>query len=373
MAVSNGLAASRLGPPELIERHEIVRLSYATEYRVQLVRDGSRPRYVFLKDPEAEPTGPDRYALVQLAGVRRVLLLRPIEDGGWSAAIDLNADGVLDEDEWRELRDQGERLRVEGRATSKGARGKGLPFRFEIDLREDGGLRDQGDLFRRVRRTGSVRIAGRPLRIQLTTAGSGFGGVDVRLDVIGEEPSVVVEGATLWVDGRAYGFVSNWRGDRLRFRERSLDPGVVPPLLVGDVVPGFTATTRSGQSFEFLDTRGEWTLIYFWGTWCKPCVDDVAGWVGLAEAYRDDGFRIVSINVGDEPGVLDRYLATHGIDWIVIPGGRDGALTGMFRVRQFPTSLLVGPDGRVVAQRVGPAEALAILAERLPGYPDCRR
>ncbi len=47
-------------------------------------------------------------------------------------------------------------------------------------------------------------------------------------------------------------------------------------------------------------SKGKVLLVNFWATWCSPCREEMPLLVKLEAAYRDRGFRLVTISA-DEP------------------------------------------------------------------------
>lgn len=41
-------------------------------------------------------------------------------------------------------------------------------------------------------------------------------------------------------------------------------------------------------------TENKLTLVYFWGTWCHPCVDDVENIITLSKKFKD--VKLISVN-----------------------------------------------------------------------------
>lgn len=357
LAVEDSFA--EMAEVELAERVELVRLSYAEEYSLSEQRNGAREHYVYLQDEDSRPTGDDRFAVFQLAGIHRVLLLRRQAVDSWSASIDLNADGRFSEEEEFALRAESKQLQLSAEA--------GLPFRIEIDIRGTKTLGDRLRVFRAVHRKGTVELLGRRYTFGLWASGGGFAAVGTRLSILldGREEWFTPNGRALWLAGRSFGFESDISGSTVRFFELGLDPEQNPTLVRGTQAPTFDATTLGGEPFELVSTRGAWVLLYFWGSWCKPCVSDTAAWVELQQDYASRGFRIVSVSVADDPVKLTRYVRKKRIPWVVIAEDWNDPVSSLYRVHSFPTTFLLDPAGTIVERGLSPASLREWLDERL--------
>jgi len=104
---------------------------------------------------------------------------------------------------------------------------------------------------------------------------------------------------------------------------------------------------------------GRVTLLNFFGTWCLPCRRELPGLARLAERLRaEPAFQLVAISCGsggyDDP---DRLAALTGdflaeqrlaIDAWADPDGRVQMIfQSAYAFNAYPTTYLVGPDGRI--------------------------
>jgi thiol-disulfide isomerase/thioredoxin len=106
---------------------------------------------------------------------------------------------------------------------------------------------------------------------------------------------------------------------------------------------------------------GRVTLLNFFGTWCLPCRRELPGLARLAERLRaEPAFQLVAVSCGsggyDDP---DRLAALTGdflaeqrlaIDAWADPDGRVRMIfQSAYAFNAYPTTYLIGPDGRIRA------------------------
>jgi peroxiredoxin len=111
--------------------------------------------------------------------------------------------------------------------------------------------------------------------------------------------------------------------------------------------------------------RGKVVIVTLGGTWCPNCHDEAAFLVPLYRDLKDQGLEIVSLQFEHYPdaaaavAVNRRFVAKFAIPWPVLIAGlsdRDEAtrkLPGLGRVYAFPTTVLVGRDGRIAKVHSG--------------------
>jgi cytochrome c biogenesis protein CcmG/thiol:disulfide interchange protein DsbE len=120
-----------------------------------------------------------------------------------------------------------------------------------------------------------------------------------------------------------------------------------PPPGAGSPAPALSAPTPEGELRSLEALRGRVVLVDFWATWCPPCVASMPALQRLEERYRDRGFTVLGVN--QEPGLeghVAAFMRARGLSFttLVDPGG----LSAAWGVRSYPTSFLVGRDGRIL-------------------------
>lgn len=140
------------------------------------------------------------------------------------------------------------------------------------------------------------------------------------------------------------------------------------------------ATTLAGKAFTTEALKGKTILVHFGATWCIPWEQEHNR---LLEYYPDvDGryLAIVTVLCDNKRADLETYLQRHkDIPWTVIRDGetegqpqRPGDFAAQYGVEDFPTTMVIGPDGRVQEVDVTP-NAQLIEALQTPPRPASTR
>ncbi|SDD38547.1 Thiol-disulfide isomerase or thioredoxin [Mucilaginibacter pineti] len=64
----------------------------------------------------------------------------------------------------------------------------------------------------------------------------------------------------------------------------------------GAVAPDFTLLKRDSSKYTLSSTRGKYTMIDFWASWCHPCRQAIPHWKSVYQKYNAKGFEIVSVS-----------------------------------------------------------------------------
>jgi len=149
-----------------------------------------------------------------------------------------------------------------------------------------------------------------------------------------------------------------------------------PRFLQGEQAPGFELRLDDGQSFRLEDFRGRFVLLHFWGSWCGPCRQENAGLARVYREFADPGhpeqaaFVILSIGVETDSLQWARAREKDGLiwPWHYADFQRfSGDITGLYGVREVPTTYLLDPQGYIIAVNPAEEQLRRLLRERLPG------
>lgn len=129
------------------------------------------------------------------------------------------------------------------------------------------------------------------------------------------------------------------------------------PVGIGATVPDFTLTTFDGETVDIRDLRGQVVVVNFWASWCKPCEQEAAELEQAYQVYKDQGVAFLGVDYVDTDREAMAYLEKFGITY---PNGPDlgTRISQAFRIRGVPETYLIGPDGRLVAIKIGPYQSL---------------
>lgn len=103
------------------------------------------------------------------------------------------------------------------------------------------------------------------------------------------------------------------------------------------------------------DAANRLAFVHFWATWCGPCVEELPSVNRLAADYAGKPVIVLaySLDTDSRQPALEKvtaFLSKQNLSHLTARIDADEALKRRFRVRSIPYTLLVAPDGTVVAR-----------------------
>ena len=143
---------------------------------------------------------------------------------------------------------------------------------------------------------------------------------------------------------------------------RRLQPSVHTPALVGRRAPAFVLDNLAAVSnpVSLASFAGRAVVINFWASWCDPCRTELPA---LEAAHVALGDQVAFIGIDHQD---DRRSAVGFIDFtgVTYESGFDpeGSVAATYGLYGLPTTVLVSPDGIVVAEVTGAVTEDRLLA-----------
>ncbi len=121
----------------------------------------------------------------------------------------------------------------------------------------------------------------------------------------------------------------------------------------------------TGKPIELEQLRGKVVLIDFWATWCGPCRAELPNVKKAYEKFKKQGFEIVSISLDSDVEKCKDFVQKEGMNWLHIAdgGGWKAKLAVKHNINSIPRAVLLGRDGKVVADQCR-GEALLDAVEK---------
>lgn len=114
--------------------------------------------------------------------------------------------------------------------------------------------------------------------------------------------------------------------------------------------PAYAFTTSDSASISNDTQRGRVTLLYFWGSWCAPCGQTSPLIDELGSAITDPAFDLFALGIREGDAVSAQQAFTSAYRSARVSINPEG-IASVFKVRVFPTLVVLDRGGQIVFQR----------------------
>lgn len=144
---------------------------------------------------------------------------------------------------------------------------------------------------------------------------------------------------------------------------------------VGDNAPDFTGTDLNGNSHSLSQYAGKYIILDLFAYWCGPCEDVAPIFNDFYVKYGCNTGNVIALGVEYEgtdaqihefeqrAGTANRPNPTPTIGG---QSGGGGAIIQAYNPAGFPTTAIIGPDGKIVATDVWPISSVSDLENAFP-------
>lgn len=128
--------------------------------------------------------------------------------------------------------------------------------------------------------------------------------------------------------------------------------------------PSFSAKEiTTGETISLQDFQGKFLYIDFWGSWCKPCIEELPNLTNVINELKHENIEFLGI-ANDTRKAAQKAIQKYNITWPQLLSTKKTPLVAAFNVMSFPTTLLLAPDGQIIAENLrGESLAEQLLEE----------
>lgn len=136
--------------------------------------------------------------------------------------------------------------------------------------------------------------------------------------------------------------------------------------------PMLSFQNSAGENVDLTAFSGRFVLLNFWATWCGPCKLEMPSLDRLQQRYPSNRLSVIALSSDRTgPAAVLPFFEEVGIQ-VLEPYYDPWGSNARGVISQYPTTVLLGPDGRELGRIEAPAEwdspaALDVIEKALKG------
>ncbi|GHV25484.1 hypothetical protein FACS1894176_04050 [Bacteroidia bacterium] len=129
---------------------------------------------------------------------------------------------------------------------------------------------------------------------------------------------------------------------------------------IGAMAEDFTMNDVNGKPVKLSDFRGQYVLVDFWASWCKPCRMENPNVVKNYQQYKDKNFTVLGISLDNNQKAWLNAIEKDGLTWTQVSDLQfwNNAVARQYGITSIPYNFLLDPQGKIIANNLR-EEALA--------------
>ncbi|MEM7037414.1 MAG: TlpA disulfide reductase family protein, partial [Bacteroidota bacterium] len=129
-------------------------------------------------------------------------------------------------------------------------------------------------------------------------------------------------------------------------------------MRVGSPAPNIEQPTPEGKLVSLTSLQGQYVLVDFWASWCRPCRMENPNVKKAYDKYHKAGFEILGVSLDKSKDKWVQAIAQDGLPWKHVSdlGGWGSKPAQTYGVNSIPATVLVDKEGKIAARNLrGPA------------------
>jgi peroxiredoxin len=132
----------------------------------------------------------------------------------------------------------------------------------------------------------------------------------------------------------------------------------VKGTLMGAQATDFSQSTPDGKKISLSDFKGQYVLVDFWASWCRPCRLENPNVVAAFNKFKDKGFTVLGVSLDSNKDQWIAAIQADGLAWTQVCDLKGGANEAamLYGIQTIPQNVLIDKTGKIIAKNLrGPA------------------
>jgi peroxiredoxin len=137
--------------------------------------------------------------------------------------------------------------------------------------------------------------------------------------------------------------------------------------MIGVKAPDFTQTDTSGTAITLSSLQGQYVMIDFWASWCKPCRAQNPTLLRLFKKYKDNGFTILGVSLDGKKEAWTKAIRDDKLEWLHVSDLKSwkNAVAQQYNISSVPQNYLLDSQGVIIGINLDEQDLEDLLDKQL--------
>lgn len=135
---------------------------------------------------------------------------------------------------------------------------------------------------------------------------------------------------------------------------------------IGSLAPNFRLPTPDGNMLSLEQLKGNYVLIDFWASWCRPCRIENKELLPVYEKFKNDNFTILGVSLDKNRDAWLDAIGLDGMEWHHASDLKywESPIVSQYKLNAIPFNILIDPEGKIIAKGIQPHKLEQLLTKR---------
>jgi peroxiredoxin len=137
---------------------------------------------------------------------------------------------------------------------------------------------------------------------------------------------------------------------------------------IGQIASDFTQNDTTGSTFSLRSLKGNYVLVEFWASWCKPCRQQNPALVTVYNQFKDKKLKIIGVSLDENKTSWLNAIQADKLTWCHVSDlkGWKNDVAKLYGIGAVPNNFLIDPDNKIIAINIDPETLAKKLNSLMP-------